>query len=125
MHIDLQVHLRAVADHIHHGRPELIRQIHSGGRGRPSYEIDPQFLLWASSIRSTSSIARFLGVSRTVVRNALLEYAIAEPQEAPFPAEQAGEHLDNSLNPPDLPNGENEPLQPGKDSVFSDVWFEN
>jgi hypothetical protein len=46
--------------------------------------IDPGFLQWAYSLRSTSSIARFLGISRRLVWQQLLEHGIAEPQEQPF-----------------------------------------
>ncbi|KAJ7613058.1 hypothetical protein FB45DRAFT_981820 [Roridomyces roridus] len=35
--------------------------------------------------RSTAGISRFLGVSRTTVRNALLDLGVVEPQQSPFP----------------------------------------
>ncbi|KAJ7238069.1 hypothetical protein B0H12DRAFT_1204320 [Mycena haematopus] len=52
---------------------------------RPRIYIDPDFLQWAYGQRSTEGISRYLGVSRTTVRNALLEHGIAEPQPSPFP----------------------------------------
>ncbi|KAJ7026752.1 hypothetical protein C8F04DRAFT_966135 [Mycena alexandri] len=57
-----------------------------GGRAEiilPAYDIDPDFLRWAYSLRSTSSIARFLGISRGTVRTALLAYGIAVPRQQP------------------------------------------
>ncbi|KAJ7128852.1 hypothetical protein C8R46DRAFT_926116 [Mycena filopes] len=56
---------------------------HTGSRGRPAYDIDPEFLRWAYSQRSTSGIARFLGVHRSTVRAALLAHGIAVPQQQP------------------------------------------
>ncbi|KAH8108647.1 hypothetical protein DFH11DRAFT_1516599 [Phellopilus nigrolimitatus] len=73
-----------VLDRSHHGRPIVVETVQSGGRGRPSYYIDPDFLRWAYSLRSTSSIAQYLNVSRTTVRNALLEHGISQPQQSPF-----------------------------------------
>ncbi|KAH9929371.1 uncharacterized protein B0H18DRAFT_906142, partial [Fomitopsis serialis] len=40
---------------------------------------------WAYQHRSIAGLARFLNVGRSTVRNALLEYQIAEPQQNPFP----------------------------------------
>lgn len=55
-----------------------------GQAGAPRKVIDCTWLTWASERRSTSDIARFLGVSRTLVQNHLLEYGLAEPAEDPF-----------------------------------------
>lgn len=71
-------------DSSHHGHPVLTEEVHTGGRGRPAIHIDPDFLRWAYSLRSTSSISRFLHVSRQTVRSALLEHGIAAPQANPF-----------------------------------------
>lgn len=68
----------------HHGRPTIVEVVHTGQPGRPAISIDPDFLRWAYSLRSTSSISRFLGVSRQTVRNALLEHGITSPQQNPF-----------------------------------------
>jgi hypothetical protein len=78
-----QQHVHAL-DASHHGRPVLTEQVHTGRRGRPAIHIDPDFLRWAYSLRSTSSISRFLNVSRQTVRSALLEYGITTPQADPF-----------------------------------------
>ena len=71
-------------DSSHHGRPVLTEQVYTGRRGRPAIHIDPDFLRWAYSLRSTSSISRFLNISRQRVRSALLEHGIAVPQANPF-----------------------------------------
>lgn len=71
-------------DSSHHGHPVLTEQVYTGRRGRPAIHIDPDFLRWAYSLRSTSSISRFLHVSRQRVRSALLEHGIADPQADPF-----------------------------------------
>jgi hypothetical protein len=68
----------------HHGHPTIIETVYTGRPGRPSVQIDPEFLHWAYSLRSTSSISRFLGVGRQTVRNALLSYGIAQEQSNPF-----------------------------------------
>lgn len=81
---DVRTEYEQNIDLSHHGRPEIIRQVHTGGRGRPSIWIDPDFLRWAYTLRTTSSIARFLNVNRQTVRNALLTYGIATPQANPF-----------------------------------------
>ena len=81
---DVRLQYERALDESHQGRPSVVTAIHDGGRGRPHIYIDPTFLSWAYNHRSTSSIARFLGVGRTVVRNALLDYGIAVPQQRPF-----------------------------------------
>ncbi|KAJ7686979.1 hypothetical protein B0H14DRAFT_2421901 [Mycena olivaceomarginata] len=55
--------------------------------------IDPDFLRWAYSQRSTASIHRFLGVCRNTVRTALLENGISTPQSNPFPNNTSSEPL--------------------------------
>lgn len=71
-------------DQSHHGRQHPVTYVHTGRAGRPRAVIDPDWLRWASGHRSTSAIARFLGLGRTTVQNALLELGLSEPQEAPF-----------------------------------------
>ncbi|KAF8058661.1 hypothetical protein FPV67DRAFT_1391617, partial [Lyophyllum atratum] len=73
----------------HHGQPVIVETVHTGHRGRPQIHIDPEFLRWAYSMRSTSSIARFLGVGRRLVRDHLLEYGIAEAREQPSSTTQS------------------------------------
>jgi hypothetical protein len=68
----------------HHGHPTIMETIHTGQRGRPSLQINREFLQWAYSLRSISSIAHFLDVSRGFVRRQLVEHGIAEPQSQPF-----------------------------------------
>ncbi|TFY51120.1 hypothetical protein EVJ58_g10727 [Rhodofomes roseus] len=85
MQLDIRMQYRDTLDQSHHGRPPVLIQEHSGGRGRPRYIIDRDWLAWAYQHRSTSGIAQFLQVSRSVVRNALLEYGLAQPQASPFP----------------------------------------
>ena len=94
----------------HHGYPTVVDTVRTGNCGRPRINIDPDFLQWAYAHRSTSGICRFLHVGHNVVRNALLEYGIAQPQENPFlrPSEVNTTHVlpdDDLLDPsPPLPN---------------------
>lgn len=57
---------------------------HAAGPGAPRKVIDRMWLSWAISRRNTSDIARFLGVSRDLVRRALLDYNMVEPGQDPF-----------------------------------------
>jgi hypothetical protein len=84
MQNDLRQQYDQAMEESHHGRPTIVESVQSGSRGRPSIVIDPGFLQWAYSLQSTSSIARFLGVSWRLVWQQLLEHGIAEPQEQPF-----------------------------------------
>ncbi|KAF8164424.1 hypothetical protein BJ912DRAFT_863836 [Pholiota molesta] len=52
--------------------------------GRPQIIFDPQFLAWAYNRRSISALARFLGVGRTTLRNALIEHGILPQQQQPL-----------------------------------------
>ncbi|KAJ7664653.1 hypothetical protein DFH06DRAFT_918240, partial [Mycena polygramma] len=85
MQNDVRLQYNQAVDQSHQGHPVVIETVQTGSRGRPSYEIDPDFLQWAYSLRSTSSIARFLGVSRATVRTALLAHGIAPQESAPVP----------------------------------------
>lgn len=80
---------RGAMDTSHHGVPQIVTMVPSGGRGRPKIHIDRDWLAWAIQHRTTSGIATFLGVSRTVVRNALLEYHLADAGPTPFPEDSA------------------------------------
>ncbi|KAJ7228286.1 hypothetical protein GGX14DRAFT_296526, partial [Mycena pura] len=84
MRHDIRLEYQDAADVSHHGIPPLVQVVHSGGRGRPRTVINTEFLGWAYGRRPTSGIARFLGVSRPIVRTAILEAGLAEPQENPF-----------------------------------------
>lgn len=56
-----------------------------GQHGAPRKVIDQAWLAWACTRGlSTSDIARFLDVSRDLVRRTLLDYGIREPGEDPF-----------------------------------------
>lgn len=112
MQTDIRTHYRETLDMSHHGRPQVIHTVQTGNRGRPRISIDPVFLEWAYAQRSTSGIARFLNVSRDTVRNALLHYGIAQPQDAPFNSistepdsgDTSNDFLDpNILIPSDVP----------------------
>lgn len=87
MQTDVRILYGQALDQSHSGRPEIVTSVHTGERGRPRLEIDPDFLRWASSIRTTSGISRFLGVSRGTVRAALLQNGLAAPGVDPFPQE--------------------------------------
>ncbi|KAK7439172.1 hypothetical protein VKT23_017662 [Stygiomarasmius scandens] len=79
---DVDQHSQSILDASHGGYPQLFT-VHSGSRGRPRTMINPFFLAWAYSRRSTASIARFLGVSHSFVRRQLLAYEIASPGSPP------------------------------------------
>ncbi|KAJ7040848.1 hypothetical protein C8F04DRAFT_903236, partial [Mycena alexandri] len=83
MQNDIRLQYDEVVDQSHQGHPLVITTIQTGSRGRPAVEIDPKFLRWAYSLRSTSSIARFLGLHRDTVRRALLAHGIAQPAADP------------------------------------------
>ncbi len=80
MQTDIQLQYNQSLDESHHGHPTVVDTVYTGTHGRPSIAIDPDFLRWAHSHRSTSAISRFLGVSRETVQNALINYGIALPQ---------------------------------------------
>jgi len=84
MQDDIRLQYNQTLDESHHGHPTVVHLVHTGARGRPSIAIDPDFLRWAYTHRSTSAIGRFLGVSRRVVRDALIDHGIATPQTSPF-----------------------------------------
>ncbi|KAJ3930310.1 MAG: hypothetical protein NXY57DRAFT_898320 [Lentinula lateritia] len=66
--------------------PVIVSQESHGQRGRPRTVINPDFLSWAYSHRTTSGISQFLGISRATVRRRLLENNIALPGIDPFPS---------------------------------------
>ncbi|KAJ8076537.1 hypothetical protein AAF712_007836 [Marasmius tenuissimus] len=87
MILDIRVMRERAEEATHHGAPPLIQYVSTGGRGRPSIQINPAFLAWAYTERSESGIAHFLGISRSTVRRLLLDYGIAQPGEDPFDRE--------------------------------------
>jgi hypothetical protein len=78
-----------------------VEHIQTGSRGRPSIHINEEFLRWAYTLRTTSAISRFLGVSRRTVRNALLFYGIAQPHESPFTAREPSPSSFSGLDAPE------------------------
>lgn len=93
MQADIRLRYEEMLDASHHGQPTIVQTIHTGNRGRPRIHIDPQFLEWAYSQRSTSGISRFLNVGRSTIRNALLDYGISQPQQSPFASTDDQEQL--------------------------------
>ena len=82
---DIRLCYEQLLNESHSGHPSVIERISDGNRGRPRVVIDPDFLRFAYQHRTTAGIARFLGVSTTVVRNALLVNNISTPGVNPFP----------------------------------------
>ncbi|KAJ6482261.1 hypothetical protein C8R47DRAFT_1073557 [Mycena vitilis] len=60
----LQLEYRDAIDLLHNGRPTVIHSVSTGVRGHPQIVINPDFLRWAYSQRTSASIHRFLGMSR-------------------------------------------------------------
>jgi len=117
---DISIAYQKAVDASHYGHPIVMEAVRNGQRGRPRIVIEPNFLRWAYSHRGASGIGRFLGVSRTTVRNSLLYHGIAAPGHNPFPLPPGPSqappevehpfgnappmtptrsHLDNTLNP--------------------------
>ena len=72
----------------------MISRVRTGKRGRPKVVIEAEFLQVAHGLRNVSSIARYLGCSRTVVQAALLNAGLKQPGQNPFPGRIRGRHLD-------------------------------
>ncbi|KAJ8075899.1 hypothetical protein PM082_021531 [Marasmius tenuissimus] len=85
MIIDLRAIHQKALEASHQGRPPVVHYVSDGGPGRPRAIINPQFLAWAHTQRTTSGIAAFLGLGRTTVRQALLDYGIVTPGDNSFP----------------------------------------
>lgn len=100
MQHDVRLQYRDALDASHHGAPLLTETVRTGRPGRPSIHIDPQFLQWAYAHRSTAGISRFLNVARSTVRDALLHYGIAQPQQNPFA--ELSYHGDDTIVPYDF-----------------------
>ena len=110
MQMDIRLHYEESLDQSHHGHPRVVETVRTGRAGRPPIYIDPDFLRWAYAHRSTSGIARFLCVSRWTVRNALLNYGIAESQDNPFILPGEGleeESFQDPLHNPNIPETTN------------------
>ncbi|KAJ7020748.1 hypothetical protein C8F04DRAFT_973698 [Mycena alexandri] len=107
---DLDEYARLVQEHSGIFNPAEFALIQTSRPGRPPIGIDPDFLRWAYSQRSTASVHRFLGVSRSTVRSALLRHDIATPQANPFPTRTTSlddtplaNPVQDDLLDPDLP----------------------
>lgn len=114
MQADVRAAYQRALDASHHGRPVLVTAVRTGGRGRPRIVIDRGFLEWAYAHRGSAGIADFLGVSRTTVRNALLDYDIAEPGVDPFPTALPPGPSEPALNEAGPP-----PLEPIRNASFA------
>ncbi|KAJ3737952.1 hypothetical protein EV360DRAFT_91047 [Lentinula raphanica] len=101
MRLDVQtIHSRRL-EQSHHGHPEVLHWEHNGAAGRPRAVIDPDFLRWAHTHRTTTGIADFLGLSRRTVRRSLLELGLVSPGNVPFEdgAHEQEDNVDHLLNP--------------------------
>ncbi len=76
MRLDIRATYMEVLEGSHLGYPSVVSTAQSRNRGRPRIIFDPNFLAWAYNRRSISALARFLGVGRTTLRNALIEHGI-------------------------------------------------
>ena len=105
--MDICLQYEQTLDESHHGHPTAVQAINTGRHGWPAIYIDPNFLQWAYAHCSTSGITWFLHVGWWTVRNALLEYGIAEPQNNPFPSIDASTHneilQEDDLLDPNIP----------------------
>ncbi|KAL0564431.1 hypothetical protein V5O48_017617 [Marasmius crinis-equi] len=91
MILEIRVLRERAEEATHSGRPVLVQQISDGTQGRPSIHINPIFLAWAYTERTTTGIAHFLGVSRSTVHAQLLAHGIVQPGHNPFPEEDSEE----------------------------------
>lgn len=115
MQNDIRLEYRQAIDESHSGHQVVVETIHTGAHGCPQIHIDREFLAWAFTHRSISSIACFLGVSRCTVQTALAEYGIVshslssaslQPFDAhePAAAGDADELLDLNIPVPNVPS---------------------
>ena len=106
MQTDIQSQYQEALDRSCHRWPEVIHTVQTGNQGQSCISKDLVFLEWAYTHWSTSGIAWFLNVNRDTICNALLDYSIAEPQEAPFTSTSTGTSSDDSsddLLDPEIP----------------------
>ncbi|KAF7311754.1 hypothetical protein MIND_00185800 [Mycena indigotica] len=101
MQLDIRLSYQDSVDASHHGHPDPVHIEYPDGPGRPRIHIDEDFLCFAYAHRTTAGISRFLGVSRTTVRNALLGYGIVTPQDNPFTTPVIPPTDSISVNPTD------------------------
>jgi len=84
-------------DSSHHGVRHPASLETREGSGRRRIIIDLTWLRWQYAHDTTSGIARTLGVSRPIVRKALVDYGIVEPGESPFIWLPAGSSLGGAI----------------------------
>ncbi|KAK7463019.1 hypothetical protein VKT23_007601 [Stygiomarasmius scandens] len=83
MRHDVSVRMDQVRESEHAGRPIVVWEERTGGRGRPRTVIHPWFLAFAYYNRRTTHLGQYLGVSSRTVRERLLELGIAAPGDRP------------------------------------------
>ncbi|KAL0067937.1 hypothetical protein AAF712_005106 [Marasmius tenuissimus] len=105
MLLDIRQMYKRAAESSHRGRPVVVEQAATGGRGRPKNLINRDFLAWAYTQRTTAGIAHFLDLSRSTVRRALLQYGIVKPGDHPFPEQMRGP-VEDEENAAELPDSE-------------------
>lgn len=120
MRLDIRLQYQHALDQSHHGRPAILTTIHTGGRGRPRYHIDPDWLHWAYGHRSVAGIAHYLGIGRWSVRSALLEYGIVEPQSNPFATDTSDQQSTNVEDNSDINEAGTDPRDDLLDPHFPD-----
>jgi len=123
MQNDVRLQYGQTLDESHYGHPTVIQAVHTGARGRPSIAIDPDFLRWAHAHRSTSAISRFLGVSRSTVRNALLDYGITTLQTSPFVYNEDESNLESTLSGISVPTESNQQGGPNNRKMYPGSYF--
>ena len=100
LRIELAILYEQALQESHQGYPSVMTTIHAGGRGRPRIILDRDWLGWALTQRTISGLAKFLGISRSTVREAALEYGLLSPGANPFPEAhpplEQGEHRDSN-----------------------------
>ncbi|KAJ3817780.1 hypothetical protein F5880DRAFT_1441008, partial [Lentinula raphanica] len=105
MIFDVQTFHSQRLEQSHRGRPDVLCWETNGSAGRPRAVIDPEFLRWAYTHRTTTGIAEFLGLSRRTVRRALLEQGLVAPGNDPFQDQdsaQEGRIVEPNLDIPSL-----------------------
>lgn len=75
--LDDAVHLSA--DPPDHDPPQLSYTAHTGRRGRPRVDIEPELLEIALSMRGSTHLASVFGCAPRTIRRRALEYGLAEP----------------------------------------------
>lgn len=64
--------------HSHGGYAHPVSVVHTGRHGQPKFEFDQDFLTFAITEHDTTSLSRYLGVSRSVLARALQDLGLCE-----------------------------------------------